>query len=433
VPLDRRLLTLAASLVATLVFSTGVAAAHSRPARSKHVTGVVAKLDVTAHTLKLDVKQGTRQHAHGASVHTPAHGGRTTLDVSFGGATVGGEGGGTVAVGDEVTVTESSATGSTAVANAIDVIGQPNGGDAGKGAAVPGAVTAVDPADGTLTLAVSSTDAQGQPQNASVAVSVSAATILAVSDTNGDGRITLADIGVGDHVVVFTEDATASPIAAVGILDASNAGANCHDGDRSPQGDSGSTGGGPERNSGADVTYQGFSAKVVALPTGGLQVYVIDGSLAGQTVTVEATSSTRFKGIASLDGVAVGDIVRVYATSLDPQPIVAVFVGDTTSSSGDSQPSSTPPAQPAGDPSGPGRFGGVVTDVRGDGLTVKVTSGGPLSGQVVVVSVPSSATLVAVASLSDINVGDAVEIHTDDEGGSPVVATEVIEDGSPPA
>ena len=64
----------------------------------------------------------------------------------------------------------------------------------------------------------------------SVIVNVSSSTILAVSDTNGDGTVTIADIQTGDHVVVFTTDATANPMDAVGILDASHSGGD-HQGD----------------------------------------------------------------------------------------------------------------------------------------------------------------------------------------------------------
>ena len=75
---------------------------------------------------------------------------------------------------------------------------------------------------------------------------------------------------------------------------------------------------------------------------------------------------------------------------------------------------------------------------RGDGLTVMVTSGGPLSGQSVVVSVPSTASLQGASgagggpeSLANIAVGDAVEIFTHSESTSPVVAVGVRDDSNP--
>ena len=80
-----------------------------------------------------------------------------------------------------------------------------------------------------------------------------------------------------------------------------------------------------------------------------------------------------------------------------------------------------------------------MTAVRGDGLTVNVTSGGPLSGQLVVVSVPPTASLQGATgtgggpeSLTNIAVGDAVEIFTHNVSGSPVVAVGVRDDSGTP-
>ena len=64
-----------------------------------------------------------------------AAGADNTIVVSFGSATVSGSDG-AVAVGDHVKVT-CGPRGSRHRASAIQVIGQPNGGDAGKGAACP--------------------------------------------------------------------------------------------------------------------------------------------------------------------------------------------------------------------------------------------------------------------------------------------------------
>ncbi|HXR29103.1 MAG TPA: DUF5666 domain-containing protein, partial [Solirubrobacteraceae bacterium] len=260
----------------------------------------------------------------------------------------------------------------------------------------------------------------------SVNVTVSASTILAVGDTNGDGHITVADISVGDHIVVFTDDATADPIVAIGILDASQPGRDRHAGDPSWSTGSGDGGGG------SAPSYQNVNGTVAALlPPDGIQVTVAgDGPLAGQTVTVDVTSSTHYKGVSGFGAIAVGDQVRVYSLSLSSSPIVAVYLGDGPNgpSSDSSPPSSDGPAPAASTAT---RFGGTVTDVRGDGLTVTVTSGGPLSGQSVIVAVPQSAALVGVTSLSDVNVGDVVEIFTDNAGGSPVVAAKVSDDTTP--
>jgi hypothetical protein len=426
-------------LFAALAFtSSAFAASHTTHAR--RVSGVVLAINAKQHTLKLRVNGVAKRHAAARAARATVAGADHTIVVSFGNATVSGPGG-AVAVGDHVRLM-CGTIGSATVASAIDVIGQPNGGDAGKGAALPGTVTAVDAADGTLTLTPGSADSQqsggsqdaprshdAQAQNGSVTVSVGASTILAVGDTNGDGQITIADIAVGDHVVVFTEDATADPIVAVGILDVSQPGANRHDGD--PSSASGGSGGGSGDSGGP--TYQNVNGTVAALvPPNGLQVTVGgDGPLAGQTVTVDVISSTHYKGVAGFGDIAVGDQVRVYSQSLSPEPIVALFIGDGApgSSSDSSPPPSTPPA-PAATPT---RFGGTVTDVRGDGLTIIVTSGGQLSGQSVVVAVRSSTTFVGVSSLSGVSVGDEVEIDTANAGASPVVASSVSDDSVSPS
>lgn len=429
----RRLLSCAAVLVAALTFSSSALAA-SHKSHSRHVSGVVVAINAKQHTLKLRVKHAAEHHAATNVVRARAAGADNTIVVTFGDATVSGSDG-AVAVGDHVNVT-CGEIGHATVASAIAVIGQPNGGDAGKGAAVPGTVTSVDATGGTLTLALGFGDSQSQQgsqgsqdspqshdsqaQNSSVNVTVDATTILAVSDTNGDGHITVGDIAIGDHIVVFTADATADPIVAVGILDASQPGANHHEGDSSQSSGGNGDGGGP--------SYQNVNGTVAALlPPNGLAVTVGgDGPLAGQTVTVDVTSTTHYKGVSGFAAIAVGDQVRVYSQSLTPAPIVALFIGDGNggSSSDSSQPPSDPPADSAT------RFGGTVTNVRGDGLTVSVTSGGPLSGQSVIVAVPSSTTFVGVTNLTGVTVGDMVEIFTANAGGSPVVATKVSDEST---
>jgi len=433
----RRLLSCAAVLVAALAFTSSALAA-SHKSHSRHVSGVVLAINARQHTLKLRVKHAAGHHAATHGVRATAAGADGTIVVSFADAAISGSDG-AVAVGDHVKVT-CGTLGSATVASAIDVVGQPNGGDAGKGAALPGTVTAVDPADGTLTLAIGSGGSQNsqsgdsqdsprshdsQAQDSSVNVIVDATTILAVSDTNGDGHITVADIAVGDHVVVFTADATADPIVAVGILDASQPGANRQEGDSSP-----SSGGSGD---GGAQTYQGLNGTVAALaPPDGLRVTVGgDGPLAGQTVTVDVTSTTHYKGVSGFGAIAVGDQVRIYSLSLSPAPIVAAYIGDGNGGGSDSQPPSSD--QPAPAAATPTRFGGTVTDVRGDGLTITVTSGGPLSGQSVIVAVPSSTTFVGVSSLSGVALGDLVEVSTANAGGSPVIASQVSDDSASPS
>ena len=423
----RRSLSVAAVLVAVMALA---ATALAKPAttRTHRLSGVVAAINVAKHTLRLRVSHGARGHSHSARVAVAGSG---TLVVSFADASVNGPHG-AVAVGDRVTVITNGPIGSSANATAIDVIGQPNGGDAGRGAAIPGTVTALDAAAGTLTLAPGSTappssEAQDSAAgDATVTVSVTPTTILAVGDSNGDGTITLDDISIGDHVVVFTADATTDPIVAVGILDASAPGADSHQGGSSPQG---SGDGGDGDGSGASSpTYQAFAGTVATLaPPDAVTVTVSgDGPLAGQTVTVDVTASTHYKGISGYGAIAVGDSVAIYALSLTPAPIVAAYLGDGTGGSDSTPP---PPPPPTGDATAPTRFGGTVTDVRGDGLTVTVTSGGALSGQSVIVAVPAGVTFVGVSGIAGINVGDVVEIHTTNASASPVVATEVSDDG----
>ena len=430
--LNRRFLTCGATVFALLIGSaSAVAATHA--AHTTRMSGVIVSINATRHTLKLRVTHGTKHHK-AVTVRAASAGDSRGILVAFGDATVHGPNG-AVAVGEDVTVTTTGTVGQTAVASSIDVIGQPNGGTAGKGAAVPGEVTAVDPTNGTLTLTVRATDSQGQSQDSSVIVNVSASTILAVGDTNGDGQITLADVAVGDHVVVFTLDASANPLAAIGILDASHAGGDHQGGG---QGDHGA--------------FTAIPGTVTSVDVAGssLVLTVADGALAPKTVTVDLGEHTSFGGHDSgndgpinLSDISVGDNVTVYTRDATSTPVVAVGIVDSSNAgSGDSS------GHGSGDGSGqtttstnalPTRFGGLVTAVRGDGLTVNVTSGGPLSGQLVVVSVPPTASLEGATgagggpeSLTNISVGDAVEIFTHDASGSPVVAVGVRDDSGTP-
>jgi len=512
---NRRFLTCCATVLA-IALGASSAIAKAPATHTGRISGVVLSINAKRHILTLRVKHAAKARrtvlARAAMV-----GGSSTILVTFEHATVNGPNG-AVAVGDDVTVTTTGSSGSADVASSIAVIGQPNGGDAGKGAAIPGTVTAVDSAGGTLTLAVRSTDGQGQSQERSVIVTVGASTILAVGDTNGDGKISLADVSQGDHVVVFTQDATANAIAALGILDASHAGGDHHGGGDAPRtpptpipgtvtsvdptghtlsltvsegtlsgqtitvdvapntsfGGQDSGGDGEFRldsiNPGdgvvvytrdatadpivaigvVDTTTKGASSTApvsapvldafegTAGPVGvdSFQVTVAgDGPLGGQTVTVAVTATTRVKGVTSdgspfvLVDIKPGDQVRLYTTSLDPQALVAVFVGDGAPGAATSTTTSPAPAPPPP----PTRFGGAVTAVLGGALTVTVTSGGPLHGQSVIVAVPPTASLKGVTSLAGVSVGDSVEIYTTSAPGSPIVAVGVIDDSVAPA
>ena len=313
--LNRRFLTCCATVLALLIGSSS-AVAKTHAAHTARISGVVVSINAKRHTLKLHLKRDK----HPRVATTASAGGSSTILVEFDHATVKGPNG-AVAIGDDVSVTTTGPVGATAVASSIDVVGQSNGGDSGKGAAVPGEVTAVDPTNGTLTLAVTSTDSQGHSQDSSVIVTLGATTILAVGDTNGNGHVTLADVAVGDHVVVFTADATANPIAAIGILDASHAGGDHQGGDQS-HGD-----------------FTAIPGSVTSVDTAGssLTLTVSDGALAGQTITVHLGDHTSFggensghDGPISLGDIAAGDTVVVYTRDATTSPIVAVGVVDKT-------------------------------------------------------------------------------------------------------
>ncbi len=434
--LDRRFLMCALAALALLAGASS-AIAKSHASHGARITGVVVSINAGRHTLKLRVSAATSSRR--ATARAAAAGSRI-VTVAFGDASVSGPGG-AVVVGDDVTVTTAGPAGQSTVAASIAVIGQPNGGDAGKGAALAGEVTAVDPSAQTLTMQVDSTDAQGGSQPATVAVSVSSTTVLGLADTGGDGKITIADIAVGDHIVVFTQDATASPIVAVGILDSGHGG-----GDHQGGGDPPAPAPAPTPPVVAPTpVYDAFAGTVAGIGDGSVRVTVSgDGPLGGETVTVAVNSSTRYKGATTneqsftFSDIQVGDQVRVYATTLDPQDLVAVFIGDGQSdgqgSTGASGPPAPTPPAPSPPSSTPVRFGGVVTAVRGDGLTVTALNG-PLEGQSVIVSVPSTASFQADpvthagTSLATISLGDAVEIYTHSESSSPVVAVGVSDDG----
>jgi hypothetical protein len=498
---------LLASAVAVLALVVAVPAALATTGSHHHtrqVHGRVISINARRHTLRLRVLHGKRASA-------AAVGGGQTLDVSFGNAKVSGPNG-AISVGDDVVVTEGGNSGGTPVALAIKVIGQANGGSSGNGAAIPGEVTAVDAGTGTLTLAVIGTDGQGNSQETSVIVDATASTILAVADTNSDGKTTLADVQVGDHVVVFADDATANPLNAIAILDASHAGGNHHgDGPDGPAptpipGTVGTVGGsdftitvsegalagqtldvkvtpqtsfggedgngdnqfglgdvksgdsvvvytpnpGPgsvvaagvvdKTGRGGAQQYSGFNGTVVSPPgSDSVQVQVTSsGALQGQTVTVDVNSSTRYKGqnqdggqVTALADVVPGDTVSVYLLGpLTQSPIVAVYFADRGSGQQADPPSGT---------AAPQTFDGTVTDVRGDGLTVTVTSDGPLQGQSVIVAIgpnvqfeTSNGTGVGQSNLQYVSLGDQVEI-TSAPGSTTtsVIAAAVVDDSVP--
>ena len=455
-----RLLACAAAALAILTAVPVALAAGAHHSRQLH--GRVIAINARHHTLRLRVL-----HAKRASAASAADG--HSVVVSFGDAKVTGPNG-AISVGDDVRRRPSRATAAARPSRPRSrSSARPTAATPARAPRFPAQVTGVDASAGTLTLAVLGTDGQGNTQMTSLIVNVSSTTILAVADTNGDGQVTIADIKVGDHVIVFTTDATANPVAAVGILDASHSGGDHQGGDDGdgPQAHADSRHGHDRRRFRSDdqghrrpdvrtgARRQGHAADLlrrtgwqrrrqlrprptspratrsssthpirrparssrsasstaprtarppqysafngtVAAPVGANSAQVRvggDGPLAGQTVTVQVTSTTHYKGqnanggqVTALADVESGDIVSVYVLgTLSNTPIVAAYFADRGTGASSDPPAS--PAPPAPSTAPLARFGGTVTSVRGDGLTVTVTSGGPLTGQSVIVAI----------------------------------------------
>ncbi len=407
----RRSIALAVACAALAVGPAAALAHKTHVAHARKVSGVVLAINAHRHTLKLRV-------GHAAAARVASAGG-STLTIAFGQADVSG-GNGAVEVGDDVTITTTGGGGGN-VATAIDVIGAHNGGDAGQGAAIPGTVTAIDVGSGSLTLATGSSSLQ---------VSVTATTVLAIPGATGG--VTLASIAVGDHVVVFTDDATASPVVAIGILDGGapkggDGGGDGHSGDTSPS---------------TNLVSFGGSVQSVDLTQSQITVAVPKGPLAGDTVLVTVNGTTHL-GRPGGDGaqftlaqVKVGDLVSIATTNLSPTGMIAFSLYDA------GPPPSTPPS--GGDGGGQGstsppsstmRFAATVSAVGGDGATVTAING-PLIGQSVRVSVTSTTSfsmLTVRTPISgfgaDVKVGDTLEVYTQSETTTPIVAVGLIDYG----
>ena len=158
-----RLLACAAAALAILTAVPAALAAGAHHSRQVH--GRVIAINARHHTLRLRVLHAKRASA-GLGAAAATRSSCRSADAKVTGPN------GAISVGDDVVVTESGNGSGTPVATQIKVIGQANGGDAGKGAAIPGEVTGVDATAGTLTLAVIGTDGQGDTQMSSVIVNV---------------------------------------------------------------------------------------------------------------------------------------------------------------------------------------------------------------------------------------------------------------------
>ena len=393
---SRSLAAVAGSLGLALASSPGIAAAHAAKhsahatRHTTHVTGVVRSFNVAKHSITLataSAKSSKRTHK------------RHLLTFNVTAARVSGNHG-AFAVGDKVTVTSDDATESGGDATTIRVIGVPNGGDNGHGAAIAGTITAVDPTAATITLSSRGEDGAA-PQ--SVLVDITSSTILAVAD--GGGSVSLSDLHVGDHAVVLTADVTATPIVALGVLDSSRPGDNqtCP-GLPSEPGDGPGDGGGTTAGAPAQ---SGDRSGVVLKVSPADNALVMEGHDSGP-LTVVFSPQTQVDEIvngvsqpSSLSAIQPGQSIHVVWTSATSTYVNAssvVFGGPATTTEPPAPPA--PPAPPqSGDASGvvvgacPGD-GALVMSQNGTRLTVVVGSQTLVNEIVNGVSQPSSLSAI---------------------------------------
>ena len=127
---NRRFLTCCATALA-LALCSSTALAKTPAAHTTRISGVVLTINAKRHVLKLRIKHAAKTKK-APLARAASAGGSSTITVAFDNATVTGPNG-AVAVGDDVTVTTTGTLGQADIASSISVIGQPNGGDAGKG------------------------------------------------------------------------------------------------------------------------------------------------------------------------------------------------------------------------------------------------------------------------------------------------------------
>jgi len=268
---------IAGSVALAVILALSMASAIASTHRSFRVSGVVTAINARDHAFRLRAKDARR-----------------VMTVKLARATVISGHGGAVIVGDDVTTT-SDTSGSVVTASSIRILGLPNGGIDGHGAAVPGVVDSVDTVDSTLAVSVQASDGSGPVLET---VDVSSTTILAITD----GGSSLSDIAVGDRVLIFTPDMTATPLQAAAILD---------------------TGPGSAQDRGVSGIVSALSADSLTLTVGS------DNILAGQSVVVTVNAHTQFGGdnVTAIDEITVGDEVEVTTASLVP-PLLAVSIVD---------------------------------------------------------------------------------------------------------
>ncbi len=412
-------MSLACALLA-VTLAAPVAGAHARVAthaRTTKITGVVRSINIAHHTITV------------ATTVPSGRGHRTkliTLDVSS--ASVTGHHG-SFAIGDKVSITATGMNSSgTGTATTIAVIGVPNGGSNGHGAAIAGTVTTVDESSGMLTLSLPGAGAAAATQ--SLAVEVTASTILAVQDA-GSSAVSLSDINTGDHVIVMTADVTANPIVALGVIDSSHPGSNHSDPTLPP----------------APATHQSVTGVVTGVD--------LDGSLAitdqaGDAVTVMVGRRTPVYALSgdtgqasALADVNVGDTVRVRYKGDLSSTITADVVYDLGPARTPPVDPPTPPAPPSPTPAtGNESVSGVVASIDQADSQLVITGTEVAENITVVVADTTSVYEISdggaegkTATLADVKVGDTVKVRFTGVLASTITATVLYDTGTwiPPA
>ncbi|MDQ6821343.1 MAG: DUF5666 domain-containing protein [Actinomycetota bacterium] len=379
---------------------------HAHAHASLKVTGVVRSLDPAKGAVTVVVRRrvGRRHRTHTRVM---------TFNISH--TQISGQGG-AVAVGERVTVSFSTST--PGQATSIRVIGAPNGGASGHGAAFAGVISSVDTGNDTLTL-IQSTD--GSSPN-SATVQVSGTTVFAVPGASDGGASGLADLNVGDRAVVFTDDVTAVPVIAIAVLDI---GHGTHSPPPPPRP-------GQPINGMVSATSTSSETLTILAPGGGGQSPGGSGGDGGgvQTVTVDVNGSTRFGGqnsagaVQSLGDVQVGDLVTVEAAAaVSNGTVTALGVFDH------------------GKPtvSGLSNVIGSVSAVDSNGGTLTLTvSKGPETGQVVTAQVSSHTRLFVSdptghETLADVKVGDRIGVGFQGSFSTQLNALVVYDLSNPPS
>lgn len=417
-------------LVAALLPAGAQARSGHRSHRVK-LTGVVSAVSAARHTITVRVKTARHNRRHGRRANLARRSPRTrSVVVDVANAAIHGSDG-TVTVGDHVVITVLPHPSGSGEAVAHDVVvevpaPEVGHGDHGRGAVLPGTVTVVDSAAGTLTLRVHRDEHGVDMTDTTVDVTVDGHTFYAVTDANGDGSGGLDDIAAGDKVVVFTADGSANPVLARGILDHTHRPAGDHHENPGPVEP-------PHR-------LTAFPGKVTAVDQNSLTVLVSgDGPLGGHSVTAAVGSDTTYavadvNGDASrdLNDVAVGDDVVVFTANASVSPVAARGILDRThppvNHEGDEH-HSPPPPPPAFQ-----YVPGQVTALGADTFTVHVSGDGPLAGHDVTVSTTAD-TVFRVADtdgsghpgLEDIALGDQIVLATANRTADPILAWGVLD------